>query len=298
VDEAAGRLHLRPEHAETMLDDRFGGQSPTGVAVAAVADVLDRLVERGLGHPQVGAGHGGEEVGRDHLEDEPDLVARSAEQGWGADLDVVEPGADRGVPAHADAVPLAVPGEPGGLAPHRDAGELAGRRGGVGRDGRDDVGVRARPVGDEALLAVDHPAFTPRGEGGLGQPELRAGAGLGERQRGEVLPRRDGAQELLALPLGRLGGDDGGGDVVHAETDGGGGAGLGDLLADTGQRAQPQARPAVLAGDDESAQPCLEGTEGFLGPLARVGLLGAGGGHLAGDITCAGDGLDEGGDRG
>jgi len=67
----------------------------------------------------------------------------------------------------------------------------------IGGHGADDVGVRLSAVGDEGLLPVDAHARLDLSHAGLREPEGGAGSRLGQRQRGEVLPRTVASRNCL-----------------------------------------------------------------------------------------------------
>src|SRR5581483_7394405 len=114
---------------------------------------------------------------------------------------------------------------------------------------------------------------------------VRAGTGLGDRQRGRDLAARQPWQVAPPLVLRSVGHDRIAGRVLHEVEHGGGGAGPCDLLDGQAERQRAEPRAAVALGDVEThealgaEQPQLLGRIGF----GLVHLSGARGDLLARD---------------
>jgi hypothetical protein len=128
------------------------------------------------------------------------LVAADERVGGNADLVEGDVGGPRALLAHLRVLrPDLNPGRVRGNEEHRDAGIL---RRGFGGAGEDDEQARDRCVGDELLLAVDHPALPVAAGPGVQTGRVRARARLGQREGGDHLARRDPLQPQLLLRLG------------------------------------------------------------------------------------------------
>ena len=146
-----------------------------------------------MGHPAAGQRRHGRPVA--------DLLGPADERGF-ADSDRVEddvggPGSLlahlRVLGADADAR------RAGGHQEHGDTGAAGPRFAGAGEH---DEQVRQRGVGDEALLPVQDPVAAVDTGPGAARRRVRAGAGFGQRERGDDLAGGDALQPLLLLHLG------------------------------------------------------------------------------------------------
>ncbi len=109
-----------------------------------------------------------------------------AEQVLGGDAGVLEDEFGGVLRGETDLVELAASAETGGVALDDDERETFRPRVRVGAAHHDDeIGVDS--VGDERLLAVDHPLVTVAYGGGLHALQVGSGSGLGHRDRADTL---------------------------------------------------------------------------------------------------------------
>ena len=159
------------------------------------------VVGRALGDPDGLRGHAEARV-VERAERDVHAAALLADQVVGGDADVVEDrlAGRRALDpelvlelADAEARPVGLDHE------GADAARALGRRVGLGED---DVEVGDPEVGDPVLGAVDHPLVAVAHGAGDHPAGVRAGLGLGERERGRPLARRAARQEALLELVG------------------------------------------------------------------------------------------------
>jgi hypothetical protein len=128
------------------------------------------------------------------------------------------------------------------------------------RLGEDDVDVGDRRVRDPVLRAVDHPPVAVRDGEGPHRRRIRAGLGLGERERRRHLPRREAREPALLLRVRAEPGDGQGAELLDHQDERGRGARLGDLLHGDLEHQRARAGTAV-AGLEGQAEDVVLGEQ-------------------------------------
>ena len=138
-------------------------------------------------------------------------------------------------------------------------------------DGEDDVEVRHAEVGDPVLGAVDDPLLAVEDGRRLHPGGVRAGLGLGERERRRALAGRAARQEALLELVAAEQLDRQRAELLDHQDQRAGGVDLGDLLDRHVQHQRSRARAAVLDREGQ-AEDVLLGEQ--LADVPRVfGLL-------------------------
>src|SRR5579862_4449639 len=246
VRELASRLDPRVHVGEHRLD-HLEVADPLA-ELLPVPGVGDRHVERTLGDAD---GLGGDRrsgpIERGHRE--LPAVALVADPVRGRHADAVELELGRRAAADAELVL-----EPGDLEPlrrdvHGEARQALVARPLRARHGEDRDHARHAAVRDEPLRALEHVLVAVPHGPGSSVHGVRASLRLGQRKRGELLPRREVGQEAGLLLVAATEQDRQRAEALDGEDQARGRVGAGDLLDREALRQQVGADPAVGLGE-------------------------------------------------
>ena len=115
--------------------------------------------------------------------------------------------------------------------------------------GEDRDEVRHGAVADEPLRAVDDVGVTVAGRSGPRRRDIRARLGLRQRERDQLLARRETRQPAFLLLLGAGEDDRQRSELLHGEDQAARGAGATDLLDGDAERQELATEPAEALGE-------------------------------------------------